>query len=122
MTYNNQLLRKLNLAKKGTDDVDSTSEEENDDLDKLMSDARYLRQSSTLINDALQKGFDVLQLSNGDVVTTGTKTVTYQYTWDEDKGKMVRVKTNGKVRRSSAQTDGQASEGSSQEEEERTAE
>ncbi len=59
---------------------------------QTMSDARYLRQSSVLINDALQKGFDVLQLADGDIVMTGVKTVVYQYTWDEKKGELVRTK------------------------------
>ena len=57
-----------------------------------MLDPRYLRQSSSLIQDALQKGFDVLQLANGDIVTTGTKTVVYQYTWDDEKGKLIKTK------------------------------
>jgi hypothetical protein len=61
----------------------------------MMLDARYLRQSSSLIQDALQKGFDVLQLANGDIVTTGTKTVVYQYTWDQEKGKLVKTKPEG---------------------------
>jgi hypothetical protein len=61
-------------------------------ITNMMMDARYLRQSSALIQDALQKGFDVLQLANGDIVTTGTKTIVYQYTWDEDRGKLARIK------------------------------
>jgi len=63
------------------------------DIANMMMDPRYLRQSSALIQDALQKGFDVLQLANGDIVTTGTKTVVYQYTWDEEKGKLVKTKS-----------------------------
>lgn len=59
----------------------------------VMTDSRYLRQSATLINDALQKGFDVLQLANGDIVTTGTKTIVTQYSWDDDKGKLVKLKS-----------------------------
>lgn len=62
----------------------------------MMMDPRYLRQSSTLIQDALQKGFDVLQLANGDIVTTGTKTIVYQYSWDEEKGKLARIKPDAK--------------------------
>ena len=62
------------------------------EITNMMLDARYLRQSSSLIQDALQKGFDVLQLANGDIVTTGTKTVVYQYRWDEEKGKLVKTK------------------------------
>ncbi|MDE3059855.1 MAG: DUF2671 domain-containing protein [Pseudomonadota bacterium] len=62
------------------------------EITNMMLDPRYLRQSSSLIQDALQKGFDVLQLANGDIVTTGTKTVVYQYSWDEEKGKLMRSK------------------------------
>ncbi len=58
----------------------------------MMKEPAYLRQSSSLINDALQKGFDVLQLANGDIVTTGTKTVVYQYTWDAQKNKLTKTK------------------------------
>src|SRR5882757_6141734 len=71
------------------------------EITNMMLDPRYLRQSSSLIQDALQKGFDVLQLANGDIVTTGTKTVVYQYTWDEAKGKLMKTKpdANRKARR-----------------------
>jgi hypothetical protein len=74
------------------------------EITNMMLDPRYLRQSSSLIQDALQKGFDVLQLANGDIVTTGTKTVVYQYAWDEEKGKLVKAKTDAsrKAKRSSA--------------------
>lgn len=73
----------------------------------MMLDARYLRQSSSLIQDALQKGFDVLQLANGDIVTTGTKTVVYQYTWDGEKGKLVKTKPEAgrKARRVTVEED-----------------
>ncbi len=62
----------------------------------MMNDPSYLRQSSALINEALQKGFDVLQLPNGDIVTTGTKTVVHQYSWDLDKAKLVKTKADPK--------------------------
>lgn len=99
MAYTNPLLRKLNLPARGA----GATQEGEDEAARfdLMTDARYLRQSSSLINEALQKGFDVLQLANGDVVTTGTKIVSYQYTWDDEKAKMVRVKTSAKGRRRS---------------------
>lgn len=61
---------------------------------ETMSNPNYLRQSSSLINDALQKGFDVLQMSDGDIVMTGVKTVVYQYSWDEKKGALVRTKAS----------------------------
>lgn len=69
------------------------------DIANMMMDPRYLRQSSALIHEALQKGFDVLQLANGDIVTTGTKTVVSQYSWDEGKGKLIKAKAEG-VKRS----------------------
>jgi len=64
-----------------------------------MSDAGYLRQSSALINEALQKGFDVLQLANGDIVTTGTKTIVNTYSWDKDKQKLAKAKSAEKKAR-----------------------
>lgn len=113
MAYNKRLLRKFNLPSKVVASNDGEVEVDNeDDRMELMSDARYLRQSSSLINEALQKGFDVLQLSSGDIVMTGTKTVTYQYTWDEDKSKLVRVKASGegKKGRKKSEEDGSVSD------------
>jgi|GEM_PF-1156655 len=75
------------------------------EITNMMLDPRYLRQSSSLIQDSLQKGFDVLQLANGDIVTTGTKTVVYQYTWDETKGKLVKAKPERKARRAEEGSD-----------------
>lgn len=89
MSYENRFLKKFspvgkNGSKKG--DIDSP-------VVNMMNDPAYLRQSSALINEALQKGFDVLQLANGDIVTTGTKTVVYQYAWDSERNKLVKTKT-----------------------------
>ena len=90
MTYENRLLKKFSTAgkakAKGKAKIDSP-------VVNMMNDPAYLRQSSALIHEALQKGFDVLQLANGDIVTTGTKTVVYQYTWDSEKSKLVKTKT-----------------------------
>lgn len=68
----------------------------------LMADPTYLRQSSALINEALQKGFDVMQLANGDIVTTGTKIVVSTYAWDAAKGRLVKSRT-GRMRQSVSQ-------------------
>lgn len=65
-------------------------------LADLMSDPAYLRHSSALINEALQKGFDVLQLANGDIVTTGTKTIVNTYSWDASKAKLAKQKAPAK--------------------------
>lgn len=51
-------------------------------LADLMTNPEYLRHSSAVINEALKEGFDVLQLPNGDIVTTGTKTIVHTYIWD----------------------------------------
>jgi hypothetical protein len=86
-------MKKINLtSKRIASSVSSKKSEGEPEITNMMLDPRYLRQSSSLIQDALQKGFDVLQLANGDIVTTGTKTVVYQYTWDEEKGKLVKTK------------------------------
>jgi len=57
----------------------------------IMMDPNYLRSSSSIISEALHKGFDVLQLENGDIVTTGTKVIVTQYHWDKAKSKMVKL-------------------------------
>ena len=57
----------------------------------VMLNPDYLRHSSSIISEALQKGFDVLQLDNGDIVTTGTKIVVTQYHWDEEKQSMTKL-------------------------------
>lgn len=90
MAYKNRLLDKLNLpprAKPRSEDDKSQSH----DITEMMLDPRYLRQSSTLINEALQKGFDVLQLEDGEIIMTGTKTIVYRYQWDVEKSKLVKV-------------------------------
>jgi hypothetical protein len=56
----------------------------------LLLDGNYIRWSSKLIADALRENCDVLQMPNGDVVITAVRTMTYQYSWDAKKRKMVR--------------------------------
>jgi hypothetical protein len=60
-------------------------------VEDIMQNPEYLRQSSTVISEALQKGFDVLQLENGDIVTTGTKVIVTQFHFDPALGKMVKL-------------------------------
>lgn len=84
--------RNLNIRVKDLDQDNAT-------ITNMMMDPRYLRQSSTLIQDALQKGFDVLQLANGDIVCTGTKTIVHRYSWDEEKSKMTKLKTDKKSKK-----------------------
>ncbi len=87
-------MKKISLASKHFSPPPLRKQGEADpEITNMMLDARYLRQSSALIQDALQKGFDVLQLASGDIVTTGTKTVVFQYSWDKEKGKLVKAKS-----------------------------
>lgn len=76
----------------------------------LMSDMRYVRKSCALITEALQKGCDVMHMPNGDVIITEVRTLTYQYHWDEKKGKMVRVQSGNRLRKAKAKQDKNAAE------------
>ncbi|MFW0777612.1 MAG: DUF2671 domain-containing protein [Rickettsiales bacterium] len=95
-------MKKINLPSKKILAAGKKASESDPEITNMMLDPRYLRQSSSLIQEALQKGFDVLQLANGDIVTTGTKTVVYQYSWDESKGKLTKSKPDSSRRRRAA--------------------
>mgnify|MGYP002781310728 CR=1 FL=1 len=88
MTYKNRLLEKLNLPPRNKGDGSPSG-----NITEMMMDPRYLRQSATLVNEALQKGFDVLQLEDGEIVMTGTRTIVYRYFWDAEKGKLVKAES-----------------------------
>lgn len=60
------------------------------DQDEILSDVRYICKSASLITESLQRGCDVAQLPNGDLIITEVKTINTQYTWDKSKGKLVR--------------------------------
>lgn len=69
-----------------------------DDQD-IMADISYIRKSCSLVTDALKKGCDVLQMPNGDVVITEIRTVSFQYTWNKEKGKFEKIKSGSRLRR-----------------------
>lgn len=97
-------MKKINIPPQRLITASKKNSEGEPEITNMMLDPRYLRQSSALIQEALQKGFDVLQLANGDIVTTGTKTVVYQYAWDEEKGKLIKSKPeNGRKKRASSE-------------------
>ena len=73
--------------------------EMDDDNQDTMSDIRYICKSCALITESLQKGSDVMQLPNGDIVVSEVKTVTFLYTWDNKKGKLVRVQSGNKIKK-----------------------
>jgi len=72
---------------------------ESPEEDSIMSDIRYICKSCSLITESLQKGCDVMQLANGDIIVTEMKPTTFQYSWDEKKGKLVRSQLGSKHRK-----------------------
>lgn len=64
---------------------------DSDDTHLLFDDIKYICNSTGLITESLQKGFDVAQLPNGDIIVTEIKVVNVQYSWDKVKQKMVRI-------------------------------
>ncbi len=57
----------------------------------ILTNVKYICKSSALITESLQKGCDITQLSNGDIIVTEVKIVNVQYSWDAEKGKMIRL-------------------------------
>jgi hypothetical protein len=76
------LLRKNELNTASTPGQDNEKD--------IMLDIKYVRESCALIAEALKHGCDVMQMANGDVITTELKPVTIQYVWDNERGKLVR--------------------------------
>lgn len=74
-------------------------EEADFDQNDIMADEYYTKKLSQLITDALQKGYDVMQLPSGDVIITEVKTVTYQYNWIQDKARFERAKSGSRSKR-----------------------
>ncbi len=73
-------------------DMPLRPEEGDSHLAELMASPEYLRHSSAVINEALKEGFDVLQLPNGDIVTTGTRIIVNNFTWDTVKKKLIKTR------------------------------
>lgn len=71
----------------------------NSDEANLATDINYIRKSAILVNDALQKGSDIMQLANGNIVITEVKTVYYEYKWNEAKNKFERANSSSRVKR-----------------------
>lgn len=83
-----KMLASLNVTREAR----NAAVEDENKLAELMANPEYLRHSSTIINDALKEGFDVLQLPNGDIVTTGTKTIVNTYVWDESTNRLDKAR------------------------------
>jgi Protein of unknown function (DUF2671) len=87
-TYKTKLFNSLEATRTAR----SVASEEDNMLAELMANPEYLRHSSSVINDALKDGFDVLQLPNGDIVTTGTKTIVNTYVWDAKSARLDKAR------------------------------
>lgn len=70
-----------------SDNIHDKTEDSQDIFDNL----KYICESTILITDSLQRGLDVAQMPNGDIVVTEIKTVNIQYVWSNEKQKMVRI-------------------------------
>jgi hypothetical protein len=80
-------------AMSATKDAKRVAADSDSALTDLMANPEYLRHSSSVIHEALREGFDVLQLPNGDIVTTGTKVIVTTYSWDMAKAKLTKRTT-----------------------------
>lgn len=87
MAYKNKLFISLDASQKA-----EAPSRDGSELSDLMSNPDYLRHSSAIIHEALKDGFDVLQLPNGDIVTTGTKIITNTFVWDATTGSMSKAR------------------------------
>lgn len=76
--------------------------EQNSQNQDIMTDVRYVSKSCSLITESLQKGCDVMQMPNGDIIITELKAVTFHYAWDSKKGALVRSQPGNKVKRTRA--------------------
>jgi hypothetical protein len=72
---------------------ESVKEAKIKDGQDIVEDPAYICKSCALITEALQRGGDVMQLPNGDVIITELKTVTFHYNWNAAKEKMVKFST-----------------------------
>lgn len=67
--------------------------------DNIVNDVQYIRKSSLLVSESLQKGADIMQMPNGDIHVTETKVVTYKYEWNKDKNRFERASAGVRARR-----------------------
>lgn len=65
-----------------------------DSKESIFNDIDYICNSTPLIIDSLQRGLDIAQLPNGDIIVTEIKTVNTQYSWDKSKQRMIKVGQN----------------------------
>jgi len=86
----------LNVIK---ETAEQSGEVNGDVVSNLAKDLNYIKRSSVLVSDALQKGSDIMQLANGDIAVTEVKTVTYKYVWNNNKGRFERANSGHRTKR-----------------------
>lgn len=59
--------------------------------DSLIDKVAYIYYSSKVIIDSLRKGCDVVQFSNGDIITTQIIRVNKEYKWSKRSGKVIET-------------------------------
>ncbi len=75
-----------------TDQEDSCSKDAKClDSESIFDNLKYICDSTDLIVQSLQKGLDVVQMKDGDVILTEVKTVNTVYSWDKTKNKLVKI-------------------------------
>ena len=74
-----------------TDELTAEGKTTELDPDNVFLDIKYICNSTSLITDSLQKGCDIAQLPNGDIIVTEVKVVNVHYSWDKSKLKMVKT-------------------------------
>lgn len=62
--------------------------------DSIFDNLKYICDSTDLIVQSLQKGLDVVQMKDGDIILTEVKTVNTVYSWDKNKNKLVKISHN----------------------------
>ncbi len=81
----------MNIEEKDPAPLNIPQQEKPVNSDYPFSDVKYICQSTSLITEAIQKGFDIAQLPNGDITVTEIQTVTVNYTWNATKQKFIKV-------------------------------
>ncbi len=78
-----------------TDDAKNSANEEdiikNSEEQDIFNNIEYICQFTDLITESLQKGFDIAQLPNGDVIVTEIRRINVQYRWDKQKRKIIKL-------------------------------
>jgi hypothetical protein len=65
----------------------------------VLEEARYICKSGALITESLERGSDIMQMPNGDIIVSEMKAVTFYYAWDKVKGNLVRLNNTAKLLR-----------------------